>query len=193
MISENGKVSFQKTYIKKQYIIYGVILGSLFDTVLQTIKEWNPQAEYSTENKYRDDLLAVLRKKLDRSRSDAFSSPIWGVNSLGKHFIKKEAGRSLADIGIDDEIAIELKLNLKRKSQINRLIGQVVDYLLGYSYVIIGLCGHTEQEAVDVLKYNLKRIIGSSSSPFGQETIVRIVPKNRPHKPRKVKKRLALL
>jgi hypothetical protein len=167
-------------------------LDSLFNTVLRTIKDWDPQAEYSTENKYRDELLVVLRKKLNRSGSDAYSSPIWGIDYLGQHFIKKEAGRSLADIGIDDEIAIELKLNLKRRSQINRLVGQVVDYLRGYSSVIIVLCGHTEQEAVDVLKYNLKRIIGSSSA-FGQEKLVRIVSKERPRKPRKVKKRLALL
>jgi hypothetical protein len=166
-------------------------LGSLFDTVLQTIKDWNPQAEYSTENKYRDDLLAFLRKNLNRSGSDAFSSPIWGFDSLGQHFIKKEAGRSLADIGIDDEIGIELKLNLKRRSQINRLVGQVVDYLRGYSHVIIVLCGHTKQEAVDVLKHNLKRII-ISSSPFGQEKVIRIVFKDRSHKPRKTKKHFAL-
>ena len=167
-------------------------MDSLFDTVLRTIKDWNPQAEYSTEKKYRDDLLAVLRKNLNSSGSDAYSSPIWGIDYLGQHFIKKEAWRSLADIGIDDEIAIELKLNLRRRSQINRLVGQVVDYLRGYSSVIIVLCGHTEQEAVDVLKYNLQRIIGSSSA-FGQEKLVRIVSKERPRKPRKAKKRLALL
>ena len=167
-------------------------LDSLFDTVLQTIKDWNPQAEYSTESKYRDDLLAFLRKKLNRSGSGAFSSPIWGFDSSGQHFIKKEAGRSLADIAIDDEIGIELKLNLKRKSQINRLVGQVVDYLSGYSYVIIVLCGHTEQEAVGVLKHNLKRIIRSSSSPFGQEKLIRIVSKDISQKPRKTKKPFAL-
>jgi len=168
-------------------------LDSLFDTVLQTIKDWNPQAEHSTENKYRDDLLAVLRKKLNRYGNDTYSSAIWGIDFLGQHFIKKEAGRSLAEIGIDDEIAIELKLNLKRRSKINILVGQVVGYLRGYSCVIIVLCGHTEQEAVDVLRYNLKLIIESSSSSFGQEKLVRIVSKDRPRKSRKVKKRLASL
>jgi hypothetical protein len=133
-----------------------------------------------------------LRKKLNRSGSGAFSSPIWGFDSLGQHFIKKEAGRSLADIGIDDEIGIELKLNLKR-SQINRLVGQVVDYLRGYSYVIIVLCGHTEQETVDVLKHNLKRIVRSSSSPFGHEKLIRIVSKDISQKPRKAKKAFVLL
>ena len=67
--------------------------------------------------------------------------------------------------------------NSKRKSQINRLVGQVVDYVGAYSYVIIVLCGQAEQEAVDVLKYNLNRIIGSSSLPFGQEKSIRISQK----------------
>ena len=96
---------------------------SLFDNVLQIINDWNPKAEYSKESKYRDDLLTVLRKNLNQSENDVYSSPIWGFDSSRHHFLKKEAGRSLADIGIDDEIGIELKRNLKRKSQINRLIG----------------------------------------------------------------------
>ena len=166
-------------------------MGSLFDDVLQTISDWNPKAEYSTESKYRNDLLSFLRENLN-SGSDAFSSPIWGLNHLGHHFIKKEARRSLADIGIDDEIGIELKRNLKRKSQINRLVGQVVDYLSEYSCVIIVLCGHAEQEAVNVLKHNLKRIIRSSSSLFGQEKLIRIVSKGKSQKTRKIKKKFAL-
>ena len=169
------------------------MVGSLFDDVLQAINDWNPKAEYSTENKYRDDLLAFLRKSLDPSGSSVYYSPIWGFDSLRHHFIKKEAGRSLADIGIDDEIGIELKRNLKRKSQINRLVGQVVDYLSGYSYVIIVLCGHTDQEAVNVLKHNLRRIVNSSSSLFGQEKLIRIVSKDRSQKPRKTRKPLALV
>ena len=168
-------------------------MHSLFDNVLQIIKDWNPKAKYSTESKYRDDLIRCLRKNLNHPGNCVFDSPIWGFDSSGQHLIKKEAGRSLADIAIDDEIGIELKLNLKRKSQINRLVGQVVDYLSAYSYVIIVLCGHAEQEAVGVLKHNLKRIVRSSSSPFGQEKLIRIVSKDISQKPRKTKNPFALL
>lgn len=167
--------------------------SSLFDNVLQTIDDWNPKAEYLTESKYREDLLKFLRKKLNHSENDGYTSPIWGFDSSRHHFLKKEAGRSLADIGIDDEIGIELKRNLKRKSQTTRLIGQVVDYLNEYSCVIIVLCGPSEQVAVDVLKHNLKRIIRSSASLFGQEKHIRIVSKGKPQKTRKAKKLLALL
>ena len=84
-------------------------------------------------------------------------------------------------------------LNLRRKSQINRLVGQVVDYLSGYSYVVIVLCGNTDEEAVGVLKHNLKRIVRSSSSLFGQEKLVRIVFKNGSQRSRRVKKPLVVL
>lgn len=168
-------------------------MDNLFDNVLQAIKEWNPQTGYSTERKYRDDLLAFLHEELNGSGGNVFSSPIWGFDHSGHHFIKKEAGRGLADIGIDDEIGIELKLNLKQKSQINRLVGQVVDYLSAYSYVIIVLCGHPKREAVGVLKYNLKRIVKSSDSLFGQEKLIRIVYKDGSHKTRKTRKALAVI
>jgi hypothetical protein len=168
-------------------------LDNLFDNVLQAINEWNPQAGYSTERKYRDDLLEFLQEKLNGSEGSVFSSPIWGFDHSGRHFIKKEAGRGLADIGIDDEIGIELKFNLKQKSQIDRLVGQVVDYLSAYSYVIIVLCGHPKQEAIGVLKHNLRRIVRSSDSLFGQEKFIRIFSKDGSHKTRKTRKPLAVI
>jgi hypothetical protein len=168
-------------------------LDSFFYRVLQTINNWNPQHRYSTERKYRDDLLAFLRQELNHSGGNNFSSLIWCSDYSGPHFIKKEAGRGLADIGIDDEIGIELKLNLRWKSQINRLVGQVVDYLSGYSYVVIVLCGRTEEVAVGVLRHNLKRIVRSSSSLFGQEKSVRIIFKDSYQKSRKTKRSLAVL
>lgn len=167
-------------------------MDSFFYEVLQTISNWNPQSRYSTERKYRDDLLAFLQQELNHSGGEV-SSPIWGSDYSGPHFIKKEAGRGLADIGIDDEIGIELKLNLRQKTQINRLVGQVVDYLSAYSCVIIVLCGHTDDEAFGVLKYNLKRIVRSSDSLFGQEKFIKIVSKGGSQKTRKTKKSVAAI
>ena len=56
-----------------------------------------------------------MRKNLNQSENDVYSSPIWGFDSSRRHFLKKEAGRSLADIGIDDEIGIELTKPKKKK------------------------------------------------------------------------------
>ena len=183
-----------KTLILRNNIQYsGVGLDSFFYEVLQTINDWNPQNKYSGERKYRDDLLAFLRQELNHSGGSEFSSLIWSSDYSGPHFIKKEAGRGLADIGIDDEIGIELKLNLRGKSQINRLVGQVVDYLSAYSFAVIVLCGSTGDEVVGVLRYSLKRIVRSSSSLFGQEKLVRIVLKDGSQKQRREKKPLVVL
>ena len=169
------------------------MVGDLFSIVLQAVREWTPKAEYTRESKYRDDLLRFLRKKLNYSENDVLDSPIWDSYSYGQyHLIKKEAGRSLADIGIDNKIGIELKLNLRNKSQIDRLVGQVVDYLSGYCCVIIILCGHTKQEAADVLRHNLRKINTQSTTPFGQEKIIRIVSKDKSKNPIKTKNPLAL-
>jgi hypothetical protein len=67
---------------------------------------------------------------------------------------------------------------LKRKSQINRLVGQVLDYMNGYSHIIIVLCGQPEHEAVEVLKHNLKIVIKATTSTFRQEKSIKIVYKN---------------
>lgn len=158
----------------------------LFDDVLQTVSNWNPKTEYSTERKYRDDLLEFLRESLN-SESSTVSTAIWGLEHSGYHCIKKEAGRSLADIGIDNEIGIELERNLKQKSQINRLVGQIVDYLNAYTYVIIILCGHSDQQAVGVLKHNIKKIFKSFSSPQ-EEKQIRIITKGKQQKTRIPKK-----
>lgn len=168
------------------YTIRGFLgVENLFDNVLQKISEWTPKAEHSTISKYRDDLILCLQESLNSEISN-FSSAIWGLEHSGYHCIKREAGRSLADIGIDNEIGIERKRNLKRKSQINRLVGQVVDYLSEYSAVIIVLCGQTDQEAVGVLKHNLEKILRSFSSPFGEEKLIKIITKSKYPKTRRI-------
>lgn len=90
-------------------------MGEFYYDVLHAISIWEPKSEYTTELKYRNDLITFLRETLNAEASA--SSAIWGFEHSGYHFIKKEDGRSLADIGIDDEIGIELKRNLKQKTR----------------------------------------------------------------------------
>ncbi len=70
----------------------------LFELTTNKIKhEWQPDWRWNDESLYRDDLFRFILKRL---------GPTHRIN---------EAGRGLADIGI------ELKLNLKGKPEINRL------------------------------------------------------------------------
>jgi len=150
---------------------------SIFDMVLQSIKEWTPKGQYSTEAKYRDDLLRYLRERFKPSES--VGSYILGLGSSEQHTIKKEAGRHRIDIAIDNKIGIELKLNLKHQKDSDRLVGQIERFLDEYSHLIIVLCGYVEQEKIDDLKHSLGNLVGQFSSPFGQEKTIRIVSKDK--------------
>ncbi|MDG7035780.1 MAG: hypothetical protein JRN37_09925 [Nitrososphaerota archaeon] len=115
----------------------------MFESVANLIENaWQPKWDLQEERQYRDDLMSFLNNHLKKT-----------------HTIKPEDGRALADIGIDDEIAIELKLNLKGKSKVDRLLGQVVRYLKGkksYDGVIIVLLD--KENSPDVINMNVRDI-----------------------------------
>ena len=140
-------------------------LNNTFDNVYMSIKRWTPKYNYENESGYRDDLINFLRTDLNRSS--------WlGSTS---HIIRKESGRHLADIDIDRKIGIELKLNLKKKSQADRLIGQVKGFLKDYDGVLIVLCGETDP---DQLAY-LNDLLSEYSRPLlFQEKLVKVINKS---------------
>lgn len=167
------------------------MFGNFFDVVVQTVKQWIPKGDYASEDKYRDDLIRFLRERLKSSES--VGSYILGSSSSELHVIKKEAGRHLADIGIDDKIGIELKLNLKHQKEIDRLVGQVTRYLNEYSYILIVLCGDVEQESIDVLKHQLNGLTRPSSSLMSAyEKVVKVISKGKSKIPKKEKNPFAL-
>jgi len=100
---------------------------SLCDTVLGIVERWIPKKKYSKEIEYRDDLAGFIRNELKRRQQDI----LFGIPE--EHSVQKEAGRAHADIEIDRKIGIELKRNLKGKTEMNRLSGQIIDYEGDYS------------------------------------------------------------
>lgn len=134
------------------------LLGGVFDDVLEVVKYWKPKSQYSNEEGFRDDLIEFLRKNLGKGSILAPSRT---------YSIQKEAGRSLADIGIDRSVGIELKFNLTKRSQSLKLIGQVKDYLKDYNEgVIVVLCGKTDPDKEDhvrteVIDFNQDRLTGN--------------------------------
>jgi len=124
------------------------MFGSIFPQVLEIIEEWSPK-KLPSEAKYRDDLLKLLREELNRDDPLGFSE---------EHSIRKESGRHLADIGIDGKIGIELKYNLNTKSKVDRLFGQIDDYLKGYDSMILVLCGKTSLEHLDYLREKVRKM-----------------------------------
>ena len=125
-----------------------IMFGSIFPQVLEIIEDWSPK-KLPSEAKYRDDLLKLLREEINRDDLLGFSE---------EHSIRKEKGGSRADIGIDRNIGIELKHNLKLKNEVNRLFGQIDDQLKEYNEIIIVLCGKTSLEHLDLLREKVREM-----------------------------------
>lgn len=85
---------------------------------------------------------------------------VWFL-SHKKISIRKENGRGLCDIAVDRRIGIELKKDFKEKKQINRLIGQIVDYKREYEDLIIVFVGNTDKNALDILRDAISDLSGN--------------------------------
>ena len=161
----------------------GKMFESLCDTVLGIVERWIPKKKYSKEIEYRDELAEFIRNELKRRQQDIlFGTP-------KKHRVKKEAGRSHADIEIDRNIGIELKRNLKGKTEMNRLSGQIIDYEEDYSCIIVVLCGEVSEETVEELEYQFRQRYGGVGFGLGtQGPRVTVVRKDEDSIKRKKKK-----
>jgi len=143
-----------------------------FDVVFNLVKKWKPKKLYRKEEQYRNDLYEYLRKNLKEAETDVFG---FGTK---QYVIQKEAGRHLADIGINEKIGIELKTNFKKQSQKDRLVGQIKRFLRSYSHVIVVLCGDVDMGKVDELRSDLKDY-KSSFGAFEEPKIVKIICKTK--------------
>jgi len=97
------------------------------------VEQWNPPASANSEAELRDSLARHLRKTLPHA-----------------HIVTEHgAERSRVDIAVSDgssahaeKVAVELKLALCRKAELDRLVGQVMGYrTLGFRKVMVVLVG----------------------------------------------------
>ena len=143
----------------------------LFSDVISTVNRWKPQKKYENESKYRDDLLDFLRRELNKPSYFPFGQP-------QRISVRKEAGRGLCDIAVDRRIGIELKKDLGKKKQADRLIGQIVDYKKDYEDILIVLVGKTNREALELLKDKIDALRGNPLAfSFNREPRIRIIDK----------------
>ncbi len=138
---------------------------SITDSLILAISAWEPKTR-GAEPKYRDDLVDYLRSKL------------WSQFSF-----TKEARRGLCDISVNRQVGIELKKDLKTKSQIDRLIGQVREHKRDYQEVIIVLVGKTNKDALDQLRQRRDLDLRSSNSLLGDNQSVPIIDMGGARKP----------
>ncbi len=148
------------------------IFDDLFEDSIQIIKSWKPKQNYSNENLYRNDLIEFLRNELNEGQSP------FSFGQQRRISVTKEDGRGLCDIGIDRTVGIELKKDIKSKSQVDRLAGQIMGFKKDYQYLIVVLVGRTNKDALEILKDNISDLSGSNAGfGFNQGSRIRIIDK----------------
>lgn len=138
-----------------------------FDDTVSAIHKWQPAKDYSDEPKYRDDLLKYLRKEMNSTASYTYM-PKENIS------VRKEEGRGLCDIAVGlNAVGIKMKKELKGKSEIDRLTGQLVGYKSQYSDLIVVLVGKTDEEAFEYLKLQISTIKDNSYTAHQRIKIIR--------------------
>lgn len=129
------------------------MVNALFDDVVRAIQKWVPEKHYRSEKGYQNDLSQYLR--------NAMKQPQGLLSQSADVTVHKESGREVCDVVVNRTVGIELKYNLKRKSDVDRLVGQVTGYKKEYDGVIIALVGNVYPDVVDQLKSKLQSESGT--------------------------------
>lgn len=124
----------------------GVAWEGLFSAIDRvTLNEWNP-GPLKSEKQFRDSLLAQLR----------LGAPPAPLCRIEKEY---RDGGTTADIYMkwqglvfSAEIYIELKLNLTRKTDFDRLVGQIHGLEPAKRKIVVVLCGETDPALLGRLK-----------------------------------------
>ena len=161
--------------------IHNLMFGNLFGEVVRIIKKWQPKEQYKREEHYRDELIDVLDRELN-----AKPAPPFALTPKKRISIRPERGRSMADIAIGRRIGIELKRNLSRKKDVNRCVGQIVDYKSEYADIIVVLVGETKKTKLVELKDAIRNLKGPTIYyGLNREPRIRVIDKGSVSRERK--------
>jgi len=107
---------------------------SLINKVLQEVREWQPAKNYRSELKYTEDLHSVLLEKFQNSQ----------VTRDDKNNKKGlDIGVTHQSMYSGESVGIELKYNLDKTAEYQRLIGQIETKGQRYGHIIVVLVGQT--------------------------------------------------
>lgn len=125
---------------------FGVNWHGILPAVAKLIKQWRP-AKLKTEKQYQKSLEDFLRKcnpdaKIEREYRHAGTTTDVYVEYTT--FAGRVFGTTL-------EVLIEMKRNLLKKAEYDRLVGQIEGLRPGENRVIVVLCGATDQRFRDRL------------------------------------------
>jgi len=115
-----------------------MIGGGVCNEVVEYIEEWVPR-NHDGENGFQDELKEYLEKRLDEADNNGLHVGLGGSSGKG-YPIRKEYGKSRADVAVGDEVGIELKYNLSN-NRVYELKGQIDNYRKEFPCVIAVACG----------------------------------------------------
>lgn len=104
-------------------------------TVATIIKQWNP-GECTTEKEFEKSLVKELQEKLK-----------------GKKIITQYgSGKQKVDIVVQDELPIEIKKDITSNAVLQRLLGQIEQYLVNWKYLLLVVCGDISPDYLVMLE-----------------------------------------
>lgn len=139
--------------------------------VLNHVEAWVPSKAFRTETKFRDDLMTYLEAQLNSG----------GGGIMGQQqpvSLRKERGKSRADIAVDDDVGIELKRAIT-DSKLRRLRDQLHDLTKEYSFVIVCACGVKETGKWNELRQDFENQAGGLGMGMQPSAPVRFVEKRK--------------
>jgi len=126
-----------------------VSLNGLVKSLCELITEWQPK-DLESELKYRDALVAYLRAHFPEDcrveREYRHAGTTTDVHVLWKGLLSK------------DEVFIEIKRNLQKKTSYDRLVGQIEALEPGKRKILVLLLGDTDPALADRLKSKYKDV-----------------------------------
>jgi len=138
-----------------------------FNDTFMAINKWKPVQPYSDELRYRDDLLKYLKKELN-------STAPYTYMPREKISVRLQEITGLCDITVAQRaVGIKMRMDLTEKSDVDRLIGQLVGYKSEYDDIIVVLVGKTDEKAYEYLKSQISTIIDNSYSAKQRMKVIR--------------------
>jgi hypothetical protein len=142
-------------------------LLNTYDDTVRAVNRWQPAQHDSDKLTYTDDLLRYLKKEMNSTASYTYMP-------REKISVLKQEDAKLCDISVAlRAVGIKIQKDLTDKSDVERLIAQLVVYKSGYDDLIVVLVGSTDEQAFEYLKIQLSTIKDNSYSAQQRIKLIR--------------------
>jgi hypothetical protein len=120
-----------------------MIGGGVCNEVVEHIEAWVPD-EHDDEYGFQNALQSYLDTQLNESGNSNVHVGLGG--GTGEQYeVKREHGKSQADVAVGDEVGIEMKRDLTN-GQINEFRGQIEKYKKEFPCVVAVACGISDMD-----------------------------------------------